>query len=139
MLAWIKKTYFFKSYGRKVRQMKAVTEEKVLFHKKYQKIYTEEATSKCQNLVESLKAKLEVKACTRHQRQCLPFTDAPVYIQEQKRCKALVMHTIVFIGPVLELLKKESSYPLIPNQNKMTTGIYFLTKKQKRKKDTTLQ
>lgn len=49
------------------------------------------------------------------------------------------MHTIVFIGPVLELLKKESSYPLIPNQNKMTTGIYFLTKKQKRKKDTTLQ
>lgn len=119
--------------------MKAVTEEKVLFHKKYQKIYTEEATSKCQNLVESLKSKLEVKVCIRHQRQCLPFTDVPVYIQEQKRCKALVIHTIVFIGPVLELLKKESSYPLIPNQNKMTTGIYFLTKKQKRKKDTTLQ
>lgn len=43
--------------------MKAVTEEKILFHKIYQKIYTEEATSKCQNLAENLKSELEVKAC----------------------------------------------------------------------------
>lgn len=102
-----------------------MTEEKILFHKKYQKIYTEEATSKRQNLAENLKSELEVKACIRHQRQLLPFSVLPVYIQEQKHYKALVMHTIVFIGPVPEIFKKESSYPLTPNQKKVTTGIFF--------------
>lgn len=90
-------------------QMKALTEEKTAVHKKYQRIYTKEETSKHQNLAENLKSEpvVDCKICIRRQRQLLLFTDLSVYkIWEQKHFMALVMHTITFIGAASESLKE---------------------------------
>ena len=56
-------------------QMRSLTEEKTAVHNKYQRIYTKEETSKCQNLVENLKSEpaADCKTCIRHQGQLLHF------------------------------------------------------------------
>lgn len=131
---------FLLCYERIVRKDRCglSVKKKTAVHNKYQRIYTKEETSKCQNLAENLKSEpaVDCKTRIRHQRQLLLFTDPPVHkIWEQKHFRALVTHTIIFIGPVPESLKEANSSPLIPDQEKMSTEIYFFDQKAEKEKN----
>lgn len=131
---------FLLCYERIVRKdrCRLPLKKKTAVHNKYQRIYTKEETSKCQNLAENLKSEpaVDCKRRIRHQRQLLLFTDLPVQkIWEQKHFRALLTHTIIFIGPVPESLKEANSSPLILDQEKNEyRDLFFWSKSRKGKK-----